>query len=244
MKAILSACAAGLLAISAAAQGAGELDEKAFRANFEGVFPRTEITDIQSAADGLVEVELNGREIIYASEDGRLVFTGDVIELRDSGPVNLKEARYQKVRTAGLAELDQDNLITYPAKGKEKSEIFAFTDITCGYCRKMHRHIEEYTEAGITVHYLAFPRGGPEAGSAEDMRHIWCDANPAEALTAAKLDNEISKARLADCATAVDDQYQLGLKFGVRGTPAIYSADGAQLGGYVTPQQLNQRLGL
>lgn len=248
MKAILSArmatLAAALLAVSAVAQGAGEIDEKTFKSNFQGAFPRTEITDIRPAAEGLVEVELNGREIIYASEDGRLVFTGDVIELRDSGPVNLKEARYQKVRTAGLADLDHDALITYPAEGKEKAEIYAFTDITCGYCRKMHRHIEEYTRAGITVHYLAFPRGGPEAGSAEDMRHIWCDANPDEALTAAKLNNTISDAELAECAAAVDDQYQLGLEFGVRGTPAIYSVDGAQLGGYVTPQQLNQRLGL
>ncbi len=248
MKAILSARAATLavtlLAVAATAQGAGEMDKKAFKSNFQEAFPRAEITDIQPAADGLVEVELNGREIIYASEDGRLVFTGDVIELRDSGPVNLKEARYQKVRTAGLADLDPDDLITYPAKGKEKAEIYAFTDITCGYCRKMHRHIEEYTSAGITVHYLAFPRGGPEAGSAEDMRHIWCDAKPEEALTAAKLNNDISGAELAECAAAVDKQYQLGLEFGVRGTPAIYSVDGAQLGGYVTPQQLNQRLGL
>ncbi len=191
-----------------------------------------------------MEVELNGREIIYASDDGRLVFTGDVIELRDTGPVNLKEARYQKVRNAGLADLDPDALITYPAKGKEKAEIYAFTDITCGYCRKMHRHIEEYNDAGITVHYLAFPRGGPQAGSAEDMRHIWCDAKPDEALTAAKLNNTISDSELAECAAAVDEQYQLGLEFGVRGTPAVYTAEGAQLGGYVTPQQLNQRLGL
>jgi len=248
MKAILSArmatLAATLLAVSAVAQGAGEIDEKAFKNNFQDAFPRTEITGIRPAAEGLVEVELNGREIIYASEDGRLVFTGDVIELRDSGPVNLKEARYQKVRTAGLADLDPDALITYPAKGKEKAEIYAFTDITCGYCRKMHRHIEEYTGAGITVHYLAFPRGGPQAGSAEDMRHIWCDDKPAQALTAAKLNNRISDAELAECAAAVDEQYQLGLEFGVRGTPAVYSVDGAQLGGYVTPEQLNQRLGL
>jgi len=244
MKAILSAFVASLLAVSATAQGAGGIDEKTFRSNFEDAFPRTEITSIQPAADGLVEVELNGREVIYASEDGRLVFTGDVIELRDSGPVNLKEARYQKVRTTGLAEVDQKDMITYPAQGKEKAEIFAFTDITCGYCRKMHRHIEEYTDAGITVHYLAFPRGGPQAGSAEDMRHIWCDAKPTEALTAAKLNNSISEADLEECAAAVDKQYELGLKFGVRGTPAVYSVDGAQLGGYVTPEQLNQRLGL
>lgn len=244
MNVIGYACLATLLAVSTVVQGAGEIDKKAFRDNFEGAFPGTEVTAIQPAADGLVEVELNDREVIYASQDGRLVFTGDVIELRDSGPVNLKEARYQKVRTAGLAEVDRKNMITYPAQGKEKAEIFAFTDITCGYCRKMHRHIEEYTDAGITVHYLAFPRGGLSADSAQDMRHIWCDANPREALTAAKSSNRISKAALQDCADAVDQQYQLGIEFGVRGTPAIYSEEGTQLGGYLTPDQLNQRLGL
>ncbi len=100
MKAILSArmatLAATLLAVSAVAQGAGEIDEKAFKSNFQDAFPRTEITGIRPAAEGLVEVELNGREIIYASEDGRLVFTGDVIELRDSGPSTSRKPATRK----------------------------------------------------------------------------------------------------------------------------------------------------
>ncbi|GAA5120722.1 bifunctional protein-disulfide isomerase/oxidoreductase DsbC [Alloalcanivorax gelatiniphagus] len=244
MKA-LTAAALGLLAVTAIARADGGIDEKAFRAEFKQAFPRANITAIDpSPADGLVEVEINGSDIIYASTDGKLIFTGDVIQMRDAGPVNLKEERYEKVRRDGLAGLDKSSMITYPAKGKEKAEIFAFTDITCGYCRKLHRHIEDYTKAGITVHYLAFPRGGPDSQSAEDMRHIWCDAKPAQALTAAKLNDSISDADLGDCAEAVDRDYKMGLDFGVRGTPAIYTAEGQQLGGYVTPEQLRQRLDL
>ncbi|MBF5055912.1 protein disulfide-isomerase [Alcanivorax sp. 521-1] len=242
----LTATALGLLmAATAVVHAEGEMDEKAFRAEFQEAFPRARVTAINpSPADNLVEVELNGREIVYASKDGQLIFTGDVIQMRDGDVVNLKEERYQKVRREGLAEMDKDAMITYAAEGDEKAEIYAFTDITCGYCRKLHRHIEDYTQAGITVHYLAFPRGGPTSQAAKDMRHIWCDADPRQALTAAKLNDKVSDAELADCADAVDREYQMGLDFGVRGTPAIYTAEGAQLGGYVTPEQLNQRLGL
>ena len=34
-------------------------------------------------------------------------------------------------------------MITYAAED-EKVEVYVFTDITCGYCRKLHRHIDEY----------------------------------------------------------------------------------------------------
>ncbi|MBL7251353.1 DsbC family protein [Alloalcanivorax sp. C16-2] len=245
MKALTATALGLLMAAAATVHADGGMDEKAFRAEFQEAFPRARITAINpSPAEGLVEVELNGQEIVYASKNGELIFTGDVIQMRDGEVVNLKEERYRKVRRDGLAAVDKASMITYPAEGEEKAEIYAFTDITCGYCRKLHRHIEEYTGEGITVHYLAFPRGGPDSQAAEDMRHIWCDADPRQALTAAKLNDKVSDAKLADCADAVDRDYQMGLDFGVRGTPAIYTAEGAQLGGYVTPEQLNQRLGL
>lgn len=231
--------------VAGIAMAAGKIDEKALKATFAKAFPQFQVTKVSaSPIDGMAEVELNGREVVYASDDGRFIFTGDLIELRDQGPVNLNEERLEKVRADGFAKVDPKTLITYPAEGKEKAEIYAFTDITCGYCRKMHRHIEQYTAAGITVHYLAFPRGGPGSQSAKDMRHIWCDAKPQDALTAAKLSDKVSTAKLGDCAESVDREYQLGIGFGVRGTPAIYTREGAQLGGYVTPEQLNQRLGL
>jgi thiol:disulfide interchange protein DsbC len=36
--------------------------------------------------------------------------------------------------------------------------------------------------------------------------------------------------------------YDLGLKVGVDGTPAIFAADGTQLGGYVAPDELKAKL--
>lgn len=243
MKRILFVVA-GILA-AGVALAAGKVDEKALKAAFAKAFPQFEVTDIQTAPiAGMALVELNGREVVYAADDGRFIFTGDLIELRDEGPVNLNEERLQTVRAEGLASIDPKTMITYKAEGEQKAEIYAFTDITCAYCRKLHRHIEQYTSEGVTVHYLAFPRGGPTSQAAKDMRHIWCDAEPGQALTAAKLDDTISESELGDCAESVDREYQMGIKFGVRGTPAIYTHEGVQLGGYVTPEQLQQRLDL
>ena len=36
--------------------------------------------------------------------------------------------------------------------------------------------------------------------------------------------------------------YKLGERVGVDGTPAIYAADGTQLGGYLSPEDLRARL--
>jgi thiol:disulfide interchange protein DsbC len=40
----------------------------------------------------------------------------------------------------------------------------------------------------------------------------------------------------------VQSHYDLGNLVGVRGTPSIFSESGEQLGGYLTPDQLLQRL--
>ncbi|WP_156501162.1 thioredoxin fold domain-containing protein, partial [Alcanivorax sp. HI0044] len=144
-------------------------------------------------------------------------------------------------RAEGIKTLNKDDMITYAAED-EKAEVFVFTDITCGYCRKLHRHIDEYMASGVTVHYLAFPRGGPTTKAAASMRHIWCAQDRQQALSDAKLNDTINKAELGECAKPVDEQYELGLTFGVRGTPAIYTTEGKQLGGYLTPEDMLKRL--
>ena len=50
-------------------------------------------------------------------------------------------------------------MITYKAEN-EKYVVNVFTDITCGYCRKMHAEMADYNARGITFRYLAYPRSG------------------------------------------------------------------------------------
>src|SRR3546814_3113795 len=43
--------------------------------------------------------------------------------------------------------------------------VAVFTDVECGFCRKLHSQIDDYNREGIAVQYLAFPRMG--LGSAD-----------------------------------------------------------------------------
>ena len=48
----------------------------------------------------------------------------------------------------------------------------------------------------------------------------------------------------AVCKSPVTAQFNLGEKIEVRGTPAVFTVDGLQLGGYVPPDELAKSLGI
>jgi thiol:disulfide interchange protein DsbC len=194
-----------------------------------------------SPIPGMILVQVRG-EWLHMTPDGRFLIAGELFELRDNGPVSLVEERQQALRVPGLAALNGAELISFPA-AREKAEVYIFTDVTCGYCRQLHRQMADYNRLGITVHYLAFPRGGVDSDGAEVLNRIWCSADRAKAMTEAKLQQPLSQPASA-CDTPVEAHYKLGEVFGVRGTPAVFGVDGKQLGGYVPPARLAADLGL
>ena len=205
-------------------------------------FPGIAISSVEpSPVPGMFLIQVSG-DWLTISADGRFVFTGEILELRESGVVSLIEERQKAIRGPGIAALKADQLITFPAS-EQKAEIYVFTDVTCGYCRQLHRQMSDYNDRGITVHYLAFPRGGLNSTAARMLGDIWCSPNPQLAMTEAKLEKPLSQTP-ADCDSPVASQYQLGEQFGVRGTPAVFTVDGEQLGGYLPPASMAKELGL
>ncbi len=108
-----------------------------------------------------------------------------------------------------------------------KYTISVFTDIECGYCRKLHQDIAELNRNGISVEYLAFPRMGLGSKDYTDMISVWCAADRRQALTNAKRGGSVPA---KNCTNPVAMQYALGQQLGVNGTPAIFAPDGTQLG--------------
>lgn len=206
-------------------------------------FPGIPVAQVEpSTVPGMFMVLVQG-EWLHVSADGRFVFAGEVFELRDGeGAVSLIEERQKTVRVPALQALDPAQLISFPAK-QQQAEIYVFTDVTCGYCRQLHRQIADYNSLGITVHYLAFPRGGPASSGGRTMNDIWCSENRQLAMTEAKLEKPLSQTPRG-CDSPVTSQYELGEQFGVRGTPAIFTVDGEQIGGYLPPAKMAKDLGL
>ncbi|MBB1451269.1 bifunctional protein-disulfide isomerase/oxidoreductase DsbC [Pseudoalteromonas sp. SG43-1] len=178
-----------------------------------------------SPVAGLKELITN-KGVLYASPDGQFLMQGTLIDLNNRN--NLTEQALNAVRVEGIKEYE-DSMIVYKAPN-EKHSITVFTDISCGYCRKLHRELDDLLDAGITVKYLAFPRGGLQGSGYADLMNVWCARDQQEALTEAK--SGTSTKVVAGCSAPVAEHYQLGQSFGISGTPAIILEDGTMIPGY------------
>ncbi len=225
------------LALAASATvHADAASEAKVREAVKSLVPSAQIDSITvSKLPGFHEVVLSG-QVLYISNDGKYLVQGmvyDVAMKRD-----LTEEKKSTMRKAALAGVPKSRMITFAAKD-EKHRVVIFTDIDCGYCRKLHQQIAEYNNLGITIDYLFFPRSGPNTPSFDKAITVWCAADKNKAFTEAKNGVELEK---KTCDNPIADDFALGQKVGVSGTPMIVAADGSQIGGYIAPAQMLERL--
>lgn len=206
--------------------------------------PNSEILTIkESPVPGLYEVTMKDFDPVYMSQDGRYFMSGQMMQMTPEGRVvNLTEEKQRKERTEWLQKVPTDDQIVFaPAKGKAKAKVYVFTDVDCAYCRKFHTEMADYNAMGVEVHYLAYPRGGADSEAATKMQSIWCAKDRRAALTKVKAGGEVPA---NSCSNPVGNQYNLGKSVGVKGTPAVFTEDGTQIGGYLTPEQMKKALRL
>ncbi len=188
-----------------------------------------------SPIPGLTEVMADG-EAFYVSNDGRYLISGNIIDVTSKR--NLTEAARAVARRGVLKDISAAQMIVF-APSHPKYTVTVFTDVDCGYCRKLHSQIAEYNKVGIAVDYLFFPRTGIGGESYDKAVSVWCAADRRKALTDSKNGAILPK---ANCTNPVSMDYKLGLRIGVNGTPAIYAADGTQIGGYLPPADMRAKL--
>lgn len=189
----------------------------------------------ETPIDGILQVQING-DIVYTSADGKYLIQGRVIDLDTRE--DLTEASKSTVRKELMANIDTSGQITF-APADPVYDLTVFTDIDCGYCRKLHSQVKEYNDEGIAIHYMSFPRAGIGTHSYEKAVSVWCAADQQDALTQAKLGSEPDPAQ---CANPVAEQYQMGIELGVTGTPALLTSSGQLIPGYIPPDKLRERL--
>ena len=244
--ALVASFALGLVVVAAVAQTKPKAlpaatpsatgGDAALRAAILKAVPGSVIDSIKpSVIPGYREVAIGGR-IVYVSADGKYLMQGSLIELNSRN--NLTAASEAVLRRAVLDAVPRERRIIF-APAKPKYRITVFTDIDCGYCRKFHSQIADYNKAGISVEYLFFPRAGLGSESFTKAVNVWCATDRRKAMTDAKADRPVAK---RTCANPITMDYELGRKIGVDGTPAIYAADGTQLGGYLPPAEMLARL--
>jgi thiol:disulfide interchange protein DsbC len=200
------------------------------------VNPQVQIDQISSSALPGFQEAIIGGQVVYVSDDGRYLLQGAAYDIEHKR--NLAEETMAKVRHRLMASMPVSQRIVF-APPNPKYTVTVFTDVECGYCRKLHSQIADYNREGIAVEYVAFPRMGLGSDDYRKMVAVWCAADPRRALTDAKNDRPVP---YRNCKNPVAMQYSLGQKMGLTGTPMILAEDGTQLGGYIPPDQLRQAL--
>lgn len=230
----LLACLVAVVSVSSHAAEANK-DEISARFINLGIM----VTDVAaSPIDGLYEVTTS-QGLFYASENGDFFIQGKMYSLDKQGNfTDLLAKKYAK-----QVEKFTDDMIIYKAKD-EKYVVTVFTDITCGYCVKLHKEMQKYNDAGITVRYMAYPRQGPRGEVADAMAKVWCADDRKQALDDVKLNRkfDFNSKHLAQCQQMIVDQYAFGAQLGINGTPAILLSNGRLVGGYLPADKLLEAL--
>ncbi|WP_461481347.1 DsbC family protein [Porticoccus sp.] len=196
-----------------------------------------------SPIKGLYLVRINGTQFLYASADGEYILAGEMYQARPGMFVPVQDLAAAKIRKELMDQVSEKDMIIFPAVDQRRAALYVFTDVDCGYCRKLHKEtVPELTLAGVEVRYLAFPRAGVGSPSYKKIASAWCADDRQAALTALK-NNKAVPENVCD-GNPVAAQFELGHKVGVNGTPALVLEDGTLLPGYRPAAELLKMMGL
>lgn len=195
------------------------------------------ISAVPTDMDGIYWVTAEGLPSFFTDKSGKHIIQGQIIAVGEALPVDISAALVASTAQEALKAVDKKDMVIYPAIGETKSVVYAFTDADCGYCRKLHEEMDDINARGIEVRYLAWPRSQE---SVPKMEAIWCSQDRKAAMNQGKMGADV---QAPSCTSPVQEHMALGAKLGVRGTPAIFTEAGQQVGGYLPAAELAQAVG-
>ena len=211
---------------------------KSLQANLKASgIEETVLSAVPTDMTGIYWVTAEGLPSFFTDKAGKHIIQGQIIAVGAEAPVDISAALLASTAQEALKAVDKKDMVIYPAKGATKAVVYAFTDADCGYCRKLHEEMDDINTRGIEVRYLAWPRSQE---SVPKMEAIWCSQDRKAAMNQGKAGADV---QAPSCANPVQEQMALGAKLGVRGTPAIFTEAGQQVGGYLPAAQLAEAVG-
>ena len=211
------------------------------REGLKNILPDGSVIELiePSPIPGIYAVYYGDLQPIYVTQDGSFFIYGDIYKININSISNITEKSVAERRKLILQNIPSEELISFKSSNEQFS-VIVFTDVDCGYCRKLHKQIDEYNSLGISINYAAFPRSGLGTSAFTKMVGAWCSNNPKDSMT--KLKNNLTL-DISFCENQpVSKQYIIGKKLGVDGTPSFFSMDGEMFPGYIEPEELLLRL--
>ena len=179
-----------------------------------------------------------GADVSYLTADGKFFLDGNLYDMATRE--NLTEDLRTKARVALINAVPESQMLIFSPKNPVYT-ITVFTDVDCGYCRKLHSEMAELNRLGVRVRYMFYPRTGPNTDSWRKAEAVWCAADRNDALTRAKAGGPVDMSKTCG-PNPVAREYALGQSIGVRGTPAIVTESGDYISGYLPPHDLVEQI--
>ena len=217
--------------LAASLSGAAHADSAAIKQSLAKLGVQS--TDIQPSPVSGMSTVLTDSGVLYVTDDGKHIIQGPMYDVSGAQPVNVTNQLL-----LGKLNALSNEMIVYKAP-KEQHVITVFTDITCGYCHKLHEQMSDYNALGITVRYLAFPRQGLDSDAEKEMKAIWCAKDKNKAFDDVMAGKSVAP---ASCDVDIADHYALGVQLGVSGTPAVVLSNGTLVPGYQPPKDMKEFL--
>jgi thiol:disulfide interchange protein DsbC len=236
MKKLAIALCTFLLAGGAMAQQVDKDTQDRIRNSLTILLPGLVPDEIRATpVDDLYEVTFGGR-LVYMTADGRYLIQGKIIDLETR--TEITENRLSELKVAALEAVGEDQMIIYGPEDA-KDTVTVFTDIDCGFCRKLHSEMAKYNDTGIRIRYLFYPRAGIGSDSYDKAVSVWCADDRKAAMDKAKAGGEVER---KTCDNPVEEHFALGQIMRVSGTPALILEDAEMVPGFVPPDRLRKAL--
>ena len=206
--------------------------------------------ELIAATDGKVQIESVVKSVIknptmitledgtelHLSEDKKYFVIGNLFKLENGRIKNVTAASHAIRSKKKLDKIAPKDMVTFKEKGEYKGQIWAFTDVTCGYCQKLHKEVAELNANGIRVNYLTWPRGEKGSKPYNLAEQLMCSEDKVSAMNTLKANGTITSPKCID--HNIDSIKSLGTEMGLRGTPFIVFDNGETNGGYLPAREI------
>jgi len=199
------------------------------------VLPNTKIDSVAPSSMPGFYVAIVAGHVLHVSADGKYLIEGLILDVPNRA--DIKDADLAVMRKEALAKIPKERLLVF-APPHPKHKVVVFTDVDCPYCRQFHKQIADYNRLGIEVDYVLFPLN-IHPGADKKAEAVWCASDRNSAYTSAMNGQTVPQ---KTCDNPIKELVSGALAMGLSGTPAILTEDGSQVGGYVAPADLAQRL--
>jgi thiol:disulfide interchange protein DsbC len=211
-------------------------EESKVRRAFQARFPDMKVESVtRTPFPGLFEVVFDG-QVVYTDEKIAYLMSGNLFDLRTSQERNLTRERRDQIASGALVSA-QGNAIKR-VRGNGKRVVYTFEDPNCGYCKELQKELHKMTD--ITVYTFLLPILSPD--SIEKSKIVWCAKDRLRTWDDMMIKGSLPANAAKNCATPLEENAALAKRFGVRGTPAVYLANGQQVGGFLPADKLEQAL--